>query len=130
MALATREAAPPVNDILGGSTFSDGGTLITIPSGRVWSGSVQLSAYTAWKGGADETQAQAAPTITIQGAGALPAPGSLLAHLYLLQVELEGPTAQHISERVLVAATSGNVTLQLNLQGASGATAIATGQLL
>lgn len=130
MALATREAAPPVSDILGGSAFSDGATILTIPGGRVWSGTIQLSAYSAWRGGATENQAQAAPTVTVQGAGASPVSGSLLAHLYLLQVDLEKPVSDHISERILVAATAGDVTLRLNLQGASGATAIATGQLL
>jgi hypothetical protein len=130
MSFSTREAAPPVTDIVGGSTFSDGGTVITIPSGRIWSGTVQLSAYAIWKGGASEDQSQAAPTVTVQGTGSVPSSGSLIAHLYLCLTELEKPVTDHVSEKVVIAAPSGAVILRLNLQGASGATAIATGQLL
>ncbi len=130
MSFSVREAAPPVSDIVGGSSFSDGGTIITIPAGRIWSGDLQLSAYATWMSEVTSDQLQAAPTITVQGTGAVPVSGSLVAHCYLVQVDFENPVVDRVAGHVVVAATTDPVTLRLNLQGASGATAIATGQLL
>ena len=125
MPFSTKEASPLIADIICGSTFSDGGTLITVPAGRVWSGNVALTSQA--DGGADISGAS---TITIEDAGAVPATGSLIIHLYVKSTTGSPPMCLALSKNVVIAATSGAVRLQLNIGGASAATGLATGQLL
>jgi hypothetical protein len=67
----TTPLSPPPTSILGNTlTTGTGATLITIPAGRVWWGSVAVEA--------SGTAAAASAAVSIAGTGALPAPGTLL----------------------------------------------------
>ena len=117
------------SSILGGSAVNtDGATIITIPAGRVWRGSVTLAA--------SHTEAvDFVTTITIQGTDAVPASGTIVIAVTGSVVGLSatatyspGPGA---ANDIYVASPLSNaVTLVLNNPVASSAIATAHGILL
>lgn len=76
----------------------------------------------------------AAPSVTVEGAGAVPPAGTLVCHTYVRSSPYTGgaPMVREIViPNVLIVAPAGNsIKLQLNILGASAATAHAFGYLL
>lgn len=127
-------AVPATANIVSGRATADAATIITVPAGRTWKGTVSLTASLATAIGAAATAAT--PTVSIAGAGATPAAGAILGRP--LNVAASAATATNGSNvagnadtELTVAAPAGNaVTLTLQLGGATAASATATGLLL
>lgn len=111
------EQAPA--SILGGSVNAGGATLITIPAGATWRGSVQISNETP----ASSVQVQTA------GAGVSPPAGTALCAA-ILQAGATAPSNADIAE-VYVSAPAGNtVTLTAVVAGAPTFIAACNGRVL
>lgn len=120
----------PVNSNRSGTTSVDGATIITIPAGAGFWGTVELAACLATGSLAGVTKAT--PTITVQGNPVGYNSGDVLAALslatpLLLAGVIVPPVADNVTIPVVVIAGSGGCTLQLNYGGASSAVAVASG---
>jgi hypothetical protein len=113
---------------LGGHATTDGGTILTIPAGNYWQGSITLSAATFQTG-------IVRPTVTITGTNCDPVNGTVITSLVLDSALTTGGL---VDEAVSVApfafyadvAGSGNdAHLVLNFGGATTADASAVGVL-
>lgn len=125
--------APASADILCGLATSPGGTIITIPAGRVWQGVVTLSgnALVAIGGGA----ANASVRASTAGANVSPTAGDYVRldlGVPAAGTALAGAAANGtLSSPMLVAAPAGNsATLVLNSTGTNTQSASAIGFLL
>jgi hypothetical protein len=120
--------------VLAGSATTNGATIITVPAGQTWRGSVTLSAALSAAIGVGALSAS--PSVTVQGTGAVPASGTVLTQLTLstpavaaLALVGLGLTDSREAGEVKVTAPAGNaVTLQLNTGSATGAAAQAHGE--
>lgn len=76
--ITTEPAIPPSGDIVSGGIQVDNSntptTVITIPAGRTWCGSVAVVGSNA-----DTTQSLASTTVTTAGTGVVPAAGTIIA---------------------------------------------------
>jgi len=99
------------------------GTIITIPAGKIWCGDLMISASVA-------EAATGAPTITVSGANAAPANGTIIHRLSI--TGLAGTTvADSATISAFVRAPLANaVTLEFAAGGATSAAAVANGVLL
>lgn len=121
--IAARDQA----NLLSGAASSNGATIITIPAGRVWAGSVSLNCTltVAASGAAVSSGA----TVSIAGSTATPAAGVILRVWVSAPAQQAGTTAQvanndHIPLLVIAAGTSAaTLTLQTNSTSAAAATA-------
>lgn len=129
------EAAPAGANVLVGRATADAAVIITIPAGRTWKGSVQLSG--ALGTAAATAGASASPTVSTAGVGVVPAAGAIVG----LDLRTGGGVATGTvgtnseaaitAPDVTVIAPAGNaVTLTLQLGGATLASASAIGLLL
>lgn len=108
---------------LAGKSTTDGGTIITVPAGSSWRGSVTISQLT-------NTAGTFYPDITVQGAGADPASGSAVVAVvgFGAVVGLVPMASTATTPDVVVYAPAGNaVTLQLNFHGCTAAVGTAAG---
>lgn len=120
--------------VLAGSATANGATIITIPAGQTWRGSISLSAGLV--GGIGSGALNATPSITVQGTNASPASGTSLDQLAMstpaigaLSLLGVGITDSREKNGVEVTAPAGNaVTLQLNTGSATSACGIASGK--
>lgn len=111
------EQAP--SSILGGSSNAGGATLVTIPAGKTWRGSVQIS---------NETPNSSVQVQTV-GAGVTPAAGTALC-ASVLAAGASATSNADIAE-VYVSAPAGNaVTLATVVAGAPVFIAVCNGRLL
>lgn len=127
-------ALPSTANILAGSVATTGGTVITIPIGRIWVGQITLSASITGAAGAQTSS----PTVTIVSSGtSFPVTTTVLAALQLTTGA--GATANATAGQVTVGVTiaaptaANNATVQLNNGGATAPTAMiatASGVLL
>ena len=131
--LATGSGVPAAANILTGSATADRATIITVPRGRTWVGSVSLSAGVVVP--ATQALRTATPSITVLGAGATPrlvakmgvaAAGGLAASV----TGNQGNNAITVPNVVVTALAGADARLILNTSGASIAVASAVGQLL
>lgn len=105
------QAAPPLTSILC-NTVAATGTVITVPAGRWYTGTISLSASVAVAGASN-------PVVTVNGAGAGPASGSVVARLNVAGLALTTVTSSNTVD-VLVGAPNANaVTLDFTA-GANG----------
>lgn len=111
-----------MSNFLGGRATTDGGTLITIPAGSTWRGSVCLSAL-------GDSAGTFYPDVTVQGATADPPAGtpviSVLAFGAVVGLVPEVTTGS--TTDVIVMAGASNATLQLNFNSTTAAVATAIG---
>ena len=124
---------PDPSNILCGLAITNGGTIITIPAGRIWQGTVTLSGSTlvAIAG----TALSASARVSTAGTGVIPAAGDYVRldiGAPASAVGLAGTSANgSISAPMLVAAPSGNaVTLVLNTTNTTTQSASAIGVLM
>lgn len=121
-------------NVLVGRATADAATIITVPAGRVWRGTVALSA--AMGTAAAVAGVTATPTVSVAGTGVTPAAGVVLG----LALRTGGGAATgtvgtnsqgSVSLPLTVIAPSGNeVTVTLQTGGATVASATASGELL
>ena len=112
-----------MSNALAGKVTTDGGTIITIPAGMNWRGSVTISQLT-------NTAGTFYPDITVQGTGSDPASGSALVSVvgFGAVVGLVPMASTATINDVIVIAPAGNaVTLQLNFRGCTSAAGTAAG---
>lgn len=106
-----------------GKATTDGGTIITIPAGSNWKGSITLSQLT-------NTAGTFYPDVTVQGTGSDPASGSAILSVvgFGAAVGLV-PMSSNASINDIDVFGDGvhPVTLQLNFRGCTAAVATATG---
>ena len=137
-ALVTAPGAPAASlaaDILVGRATADAATIITIPAGRTWQGSITLSG--GLSSAAAAAAASATPTVSVAGTGVVPAAG-ILVGLSLrtgggVATGTVGTNSQGVVcvPAVTVVAPAGNaVTVTLQTGGATLAAASAIGLLL
>lgn len=130
-AVAVTEVNIAAGNVLQGSSDTDAGSLITIPAGGTWKGTITLAASVA--GGL--TAVTATPAVTVQGTGATPPSGSVVAQLALyvpalLAVTVGASAAVTSGTLTVVAGASNSCTLQLNFNNAHIAAAQANGYLM
>lgn len=121
---------------LTGVTTTDGGAIITIPAGKQFVGSVTLAGTLA--AGPGVGAALSTPNITVEGTGADPAPGSVVAQLALASptiniLSLLGVTSTDsvTTPQVIATAPPGNaITLKLHTSSATQCSAVAVGGLV
>lgn len=126
--------AIPAADVVVGRATANAATIITVPAGRIWRGTVVLSAALATA--AATAGATASPTVSVAGAGATPAAGVVLG----LALATGGGAAtgtvgtnsqDSVVVPLVVVAPAGNaVTLTLQTGGATTASATASGDLI
>jgi hypothetical protein len=108
---------------LSGKATTDGGTIITVPAGSSWRGSVAISQLT-------NTAGTFYPDITVQGTSADPTSGSAIVSVvgFGAVVGLV-PMANSVSmSDVIISAEGANaITLQLNFHGCTAAVGTAAG---
>jgi hypothetical protein len=113
---------PGRTDILCNSRTT-AGTIITIPAGKVWCGDLMISVSVA----AAQT---GTPTITVSGANAAPADGTIVHRLSVTGLALSTIT-DSATIPVIVRAPAGNaVTLEFAATGSTSAAAVANVVLL
>lgn len=117
-----------------GNSTTDNGTIITIPANARWTGSVTLSATLAAATVGSVTPAY--PTVTIEGTGADPAPGTIVAQLALatplinIVTLLASPSTDTTTTPVVTVSTYASglpATLKLHFNGVNAASAVASG---
>lgn len=112
-----------MSNTLAGKSTTDGGTVITVPAGMSWRGSVTLSAL-------GDSAGTFYPDITVQGTGADPASGSpvisVLAFGAVAGLVPEVTTGS-VADIVLFAPAGNAITLQLNFHGTVAAVGTACG---
>lgn len=111
-----------VGSILSGSQTADAGTIITIGPNLGFVGQVLISAT-------ELAAATATPNVTVQGAGSTPASGTKIAQLSLTGTATQ-PAADTAVINVYILAPAAGCTLQLNLGGATAASASVNGYTL
>lgn len=132
--IAVASAPPAAANILTGRATANGGTVITVPAGRIWRGTVALSAALATA--AATAGATATPTVSTAGAGVTPAAGAVLGLALAtgggVATGTVGTNAQNsVAAPLTVIAPAGNaVTLTLQTGGATVASASAVGELV
>lgn len=119
--------------VFSGMATTDGATIITIPAGKTWRGSITVSASLAAQPSLGATTV--IPTVTIHGTNSDPDDGSVLAAvavstppvnlLSLLGVSSTNTVNQ--SGVTLKAPASNSVTLQLNTTSPAVTVAVANG---
>lgn len=125
--------APDPSNILSGLAASNGGTIITIPAGRVWQGVVTISASVLV--GTAGAAVSASARVSTAGTGVVPAAGDYV------RLDIGSPVSaatlsgtgsnSSVSAPLTVAAPSGNsVTLVLNSTNTTTQSASASGLLL
>lgn len=125
---------PASANILAGTSSSAGGTVITIPATRIWTGQILISGSVTVAGGAS-SGVSATPNVAVTGSTAIPAAATVLAQLSIsvaanLTGSLNGSNANDAAtiNAVVYAGTSA-ATLQLNFGSATAASASAVGYL-
>lgn len=121
--------------ILSGSSTTDQGTVITVPAGKWWRGSISISSSLA--ASANVGAQQATPTVTIQGTNSDPVNGSVMAGVSLSTpavglLALLGVTSNQTvcQAGVALQAPPGNpVTLRLNTPSSTVTLAVAHGEV-
>jgi len=121
--------------ILSGSSTTDQGTIITIPAGKWWRGSISISS--SLSAGINVGAQQATPTVTIQGTNSDPVNGSVMAAVSLSTpavglLSLLGVTSNQSVCQVGIAlqAPPGNsVLLRLNSPSSTVTIAVAHGEV-
>jgi hypothetical protein len=76
--VAINPGIPVSGDILSGNSTTNNGTIITIPAGRTWVGSINISGSVVIPA-AQANAADARPNVTSQGTNVTPAAGTFLA---------------------------------------------------
>jgi len=110
----------PSSDQIVGNSLTATGTLLTIPAGLTLTANIGLSAAVAVSG-------TSAPTVTVQGANAAPASGTVIARLAVISLATSGAADSQQFE-VLVKAPAGNdVTLQFTAGTAGSSSATING---
>lgn len=115
---------------------TNGATILTVPTGKRWVGTVTLSA--ASSGGAGDTAMSAHPSVTVSGAGARDwANGDTVVALALAlpvvgALSLVGVTATSsaTSGQLIIQPTANPISLVLNLPARVVGNALAAGELL
>lgn len=106
-----------------GKATTDGGTIITVPAGSNWHGSVTLSQLT-------NTAGTFYPDVTVQGTGSDPAPGTAILSVVgfgaLVGLVPMASTAS-VHEINIYGDGTHAFTLQLNFHGCTAAVATAIG---
>lgn len=126
--------APDPANILCGLATASGNTIITIPAGRVWQGTVVISANVLV--GINAAAVSASARISTAGAGVTPAAGDYIrldigAPITAVSALTGTSASGFISGVMLVAAPSGNsATLVLNTTNTTTQSASAVGVLL
>jgi hypothetical protein len=112
-----------LSNTVAGKATTDGGTIITIPAGSNWHGSVTISQLT-------NTAGTFYPDITVQGTGSDPAPGSAIISVIGFGA-LVGLVPMASSASIDDIDVFGDgihpVTLQLNFHGCTSAVGTAVG---
>jgi|SRR5882757_3421686 len=119
-------------DALCGNATTNGGTILTIPAGTSWKGTVTLSATVQIGSGGAAVMASA--RVSIAGAGAMPPAGDYLrvdlqAPASILGAIGTGDSGSMMSDMFITAGAS-PVTLVLNTTGTSSQSASANGRIL
>lgn len=110
------------NDIACNSLVSSG-TLLTVPAGKQWSGTICLTATITLAG-------TCAPTVQTAGTGAAPSAGTVIARLNVTGLALTTANDSMTIDAVVRAPEGNDVTITYT-QGASGtSTATANGIIL
>lgn len=113
--------SPAAEQIIGASLTANG-TLATVPAGHTLTANVQLTAAVAVLG-------TSTPTVAVQGSGAAPAAGTVIARLSVSGL-LAAAAADSQEFEVLVKAPPGNaVTLQFTAGGVGVSSATVIGWL-
>lgn len=127
--------APAAANVVAGRATVDAATIITIPAGRTWKGSVSLSG--ALGTAPAVAGATATPTVSIAGVGAVPAAGAIVGLALRTgggvatgTVGTNAEAATTIPEVTVIAPAGNAVTLTLQLGGATAASASAIGVLV
>lgn len=106
------------DSILCGSRTTTG-TILTIPAGSTWCGDIMISASVTALG-------TATPTVTVNGANAAPASGTVVQRLSISGIALTAVTDSNTIAAVIVA-TDTNVTLDFATGGANSAAVVCNG---
>lgn len=94
------------------NTLATTGTLVTVPAGHWYTADVVISASVSVAGASN-------PTVTVNGAGAFPAPGTVVARLNITGLSL-ATTSDTIHTEILVKAPAENdITIDFTA-GAAG----------
>lgn len=112
-----------MSNTLAGKSTTDGGTIITIPGGMSWRGSLCLSAL-------GNSAGTFYPDITVQGTNADPASGSALISVVAFGAAVglvPEVTTGSIADVVVYAPVGNAITLQLNFHGTVAAVGSACG---
>lgn len=99
------------------------GTVLVIPAGSVWCGSIQIAASISVAG-------TATTRVTVSGAGATPVPGQAIARLSMTGLALSTVADSSTVDAIVMAPPENSVTLEFNTGGASSASVVANGFIL
>lgn len=106
-------------DVLCGSRTSTG-TILTIPAGRQWCGSILISASLTGLG-------SATPSVTVSGSGANPVDGSVVHELSLNALLSVASTDSATVDLIAFAPAGNDITLEFATGGATSASVVANG---
>lgn len=106
-------AGGPSQSQIVGNSLAASGTLMTVPAGQTLTANIFLSAAVALAG-------TSAPVVTVQGAGAAPAAGTIVARLVVTGL-LASAAAGSDNFEILVKAPPGNDITLVFTAGAAGA---------
>lgn len=107
------------SEVVCGSRTSTG-TILTIPAGRQWCGSIMISASVAVAGAGT-------PNVTISGTNASPASGSVVHRLSLSGLALTTVAAAATIDLIAFAPDENDVTLEFATGGATSASVVCNG---
>jgi len=108
-------------DVVCGSRTT-AGTIITIPAGRQWCGSIMISASAT-------TAGTATPTVTVTGTNASPANGTVVNRLSITGLALSTVADSAMIDLIAFAPAGNDVTLEFATGGAASAAVVANGFL-
>jgi hypothetical protein len=125
------QSIPAAANVLDG-WLNAAGTLLTIPAGRTWIGTISIAATLVNAAGG--AAAGARPTISTAGAGVVPAAGAVLGCDLSVAVSAAAANGNQdsnfVSQRLVVVAPGGNaVTLAAAASTSTTASFAATGEL-
>ncbi len=103
--------APSASEILS-NTLATTGTLVTVPAGRWYTGTISMSATVAVAGASN-------PVVTVNGTNAAPAAGTVVARLNLAGLALSTISGTTATDIIAKAPSSNAITIDFTA-GANG----------
>lgn len=112
----------PASDQIIGNSLTASGLLATVPAGMTLTANIHLSAAVALAG-------TSAPVVTVQGANAAPASGTVIARIVVSGLLASAAAGNDSFEVVVRAPAANDVTLQFTAGAAGTCSAVINGWL-